>query len=174
MKWNDFLNPRSMLTPGVAGTAIMLVANMLWLEFMLPQKYTALILSFLFIIFVLMRFSASWMENILYFIFNGFIIFALAANTNFVGRKIQEFISPPETIAQVFSKAFISSLASKANIQLINNANHIQLASNSDVIFVIKAKNKNKMTNDREDKKIEEQKEIPKNQGRRAFFEKWF
>ena len=39
-----------MLTPGVAGSVVMVIANTLYVEFLLPQKYTALILSFLLII----------------------------------------------------------------------------------------------------------------------------
>ena len=41
MEMNDFLNPKSMLTPGIAGSLIMAITNILWIEFVLPQKWVA-------------------------------------------------------------------------------------------------------------------------------------
>ncbi len=44
----EFLNPKSALTPGVAGAIAMLVANSLWVTFGLRQAWTALAISILF------------------------------------------------------------------------------------------------------------------------------
>lgn len=94
-----FLNPRSMLTPGVAGSVVMVIANTMWIEFMIPQKWTALVLSFLIIIPILMQFGVSLIENIIYFMFNGLIIFALSVNTNFAGRKLQDIVSRDQKVS---------------------------------------------------------------------------
>lgn len=174
MKWNDFLNPRSMLTPGVAGSVVMVIANTLWVEFLIPQKWTALILSFLLIIPILLKFSASWIENIIYFTFNGLIVFALAVNTNFAGRKIQEITSSYLTTNQAFSKAINTALSSEPNTSLVSLINTPHFASNSDgVIFAIKAKT----AEEKQKKKIEAEKDKKdklKKQEKREFFEKWF
>ncbi len=37
----EFLNPKSTLTPGVAGVIAMLVANSMWVAFGLRQAWTA-------------------------------------------------------------------------------------------------------------------------------------
>ena len=91
MKINEFLNPKSMVTPSIAGGLIMVIANTLWITFTIPQKWSALILSFLLIIPILAKYSALFYEKVIYFIINGLTIFALAINTNFAGKTISEF-----------------------------------------------------------------------------------
>lgn len=88
-----------MLTPGIAGSVVMVIANTMWIEFMIPQKWTALVLSFLIIIPILMQFGVSLIENIIYFMFNGLIIFALSVNTNFAGRKLQDIVSRDQKVS---------------------------------------------------------------------------
>lgn len=88
MKFNEFINPKSMLTPAIAGSFIMIIANTLWLQFALPQKWTALFLSYLFLIPILQVYSASILEKGIYFFFNGLIVFAMAVNTNFAGKML--------------------------------------------------------------------------------------
>ena len=46
-KVNDFLNPESMITPGVAGGITMTITNTLTSQFSLPGRWTALAISFL-------------------------------------------------------------------------------------------------------------------------------
>lgn len=100
MKLNDFLNPRSMLTPGVAGMVIMGISNTLWVSFSIPKTWSSLLLSFLLAILVSRKFTAALYEKAIFIIFNTLIIFSLAVNTNFAGRKISEF-SSYETMASV-------------------------------------------------------------------------
>jgi energy-coupling factor transporter transmembrane protein EcfT len=47
MKAQQFLNPKSMITPGVAGSMVMLITNTLVIQFGLPGRWISLSLSFL-------------------------------------------------------------------------------------------------------------------------------
>lgn len=38
MESNEFINPKSMLTPGIVGTLIMFVSNSLWMYFAIPSN----------------------------------------------------------------------------------------------------------------------------------------
>ena len=171
-----------MLTPGIAGSIVMVIANTLWLEFMIPQKWTALILSFLLIIPILIRFSASYVENAIYFTFNGLIVFALAVNSNFAGRKLQEIAaSDNKTIAiqqlpQVFNTMLASTISTNQDLQ-IKKMNGIQLASNSDQSILIRVSENNQQdSTQKENKKSEgkDKKKRSKDKDDREFFESWF
>jgi len=100
MKIDDFLNPKSMLTPAVAGSIIMLISNTLWLQFSISPKWSALVLSFVFVVPILIKYSATFLEKCVYFTFNGLIIFSLAVNTNFAGKKISDVVSVKPTTQQ--------------------------------------------------------------------------
>lgn len=107
MEVKEFMNPKSMLTPGIAGTLVMGITNTLWLQFGLPQKWSALILSFLIIIPILKAYPAAWVEKFVYFILNGLIIFAMAFNTNFAGKSIID-VSSDQQASTVTHHAFHS------------------------------------------------------------------
>lgn len=194
MKWNDFLNPRSMLTPGIAGSVVMVIANTLWIEFSLPQKWSALILSFLLIVPILIKFAASWVENVIYFTFNGLIVFALAVNTNFAGRKLQDISisstnSNKTVISQRLSTAFKISLASSSPIDdeaKIKKINNIQLASNDQntttiigdrtttTITTTTKENQIDSTEQKKKKKEKEKNKDDNKQENKKFFDPWF
>src|SRR5262245_43231308 len=82
----DFLNPNSMLTPGIAGTITMTISNTLWVQFGLQPSLTGFILSFLIGILVLssVKAAALWQKGLYYF-FNSMIIFSMAAGTQSLG-----------------------------------------------------------------------------------------
>lgn len=92
MKLNEFLNPKSMITPAIAGGLVMTIANTLWVQFSIPTKWTALSLSIMIVIPILSRFSAGFLEKSIYFLMNVLIVFAMALNTNFSGQMIVESI----------------------------------------------------------------------------------
>ncbi len=185
MKWKDFLNPRSMLTPGVAGSIVMVIANTLWIEFMIPQKWSALTLSFLLIIPILIKFSCSFIENIIYFIFNGLIVFALAVNTNFAGKTIQDIaakdkktvVSQQQPTARSRSLATADRTSGNATQESIG----IQLASSGNTILAASSDAPNpredNQNGNQKEKQSADKKNQPddkKNKEGRQFFEKWF
>jgi hypothetical protein len=82
----EFLNAKSMATPGIAGAVAMLITNTLVQQFELPGKWIALGLSFLLGTLVFSdRSSAIWQRGLLY-VLNSLIIFAMAVGTNATGR----------------------------------------------------------------------------------------
>ncbi len=82
---DEFLNPKSMVTPGVAGGLTMFVANALWSNFELPAKYTALVISFLFASVVFVANHVPVWQRITLYLLNGLIIFAIAVASNVAG-----------------------------------------------------------------------------------------
>ncbi len=84
-KVKDFLNPNSMLTPGIAGSITMMIANALWVNFGLPPKYTALVLCLLLGLVVLAELTAPLWQKSVYYIINVLIIFSVSAGSNVVG-----------------------------------------------------------------------------------------
>lgn len=82
---DEFLNPKSMVTPGIAGGITMLIANSVATQFEIPQKYIALAISALFSILVIKNSKLPRVEGAVYFILNSLLIFSVAVGTNSLG-----------------------------------------------------------------------------------------
>jgi len=65
----EFLNPKSMLTPGIAGGVTMMISNTLWFQFELPQKWTALTISFLLGLMVVVAKAPAW-QRLVFWVLN--------------------------------------------------------------------------------------------------------
>lgn len=78
----DFLNPKSMLTPGIAGGIVMMISNTLLVQFALPARWTALALSALLGVVVFVATAIPLWQRIIYYIFNSLIIFCIAVGSN--------------------------------------------------------------------------------------------
>lgn len=91
---NDFLNPKSMLTPGLAGSMTMVITNALVTHFGASPPHTALIISALFgaIVFAAVR-TALWLRGVLY-ILNSLLIFSIALGTNQLGVNVATASGP--------------------------------------------------------------------------------
>lgn len=171
MKFKEFLNPKSMMTPAIAGSFIMIIANTLWLQFAISQKWTALFLSFLFLVPVLKSFTASFLERSIYFIFNALIVFSMAVNTNYAGKVLSEFAKDTSNN----NTPLESSAAANSDLWFIKNA----YAQEEDV-------GKKKTTNDTEilerqapadtahsDSKKDKANDLDSQKTKRKFFEPW-
>jgi hypothetical protein len=81
----DFINPKSMLTPGLAGGLVMIVVNGLTSAFPeLPPRYMALAFSLLIALIVISSNEFKEVKVLLkgvYLLFNGLIIFAVGFGT---------------------------------------------------------------------------------------------
>jgi hypothetical protein len=84
IQFSDFLNPASMLTPGLAGALAMMISNALFHAFGLNAAYTALALSFLLGTIVWVA-TAALLARCIYYVFNSLIIFSVAFGTNSFG-----------------------------------------------------------------------------------------
>lgn len=126
VKFQDFLNPKSMITPGIAGMVIMGISNALWVTFSISKAGSSLFLSFLLALLVLKKITAAaFYEKAIYLIFNTLIIFSLAVNTNFAGRKLSEVS---------FHKAtgFVEQYSSGYNMKLPSGSSYMD--SHKDVV----------------------------------------
>jgi hypothetical protein len=79
---NDYLNPKSMVTPGVAGGLIVLITNTCATQFHLERKWTALVLSAMIGLVVVIAFAGSIWEKAIFWVLNSLIIFSMAMGTN--------------------------------------------------------------------------------------------
>jgi len=84
----EFLNPKSMLTPGVAGGVVMMVATVLYVQFDLPAKFTALGMCFVICLFVFSSAAGAAVVKIpmpfklILYLLNSLVMFAVAMGTH--------------------------------------------------------------------------------------------
>jgi predicted anti-sigma-YlaC factor YlaD len=91
---NEYLNAKSMVTPGVAGGLVMAITNTCANQFDLTPKWTALALSALLGLFVVGIMVAPFWQKGLLWVLNALVIFSMAMGTNEAGAKIS---NPAET-----------------------------------------------------------------------------
>jgi len=82
---DSFIDAKSMITPGVAGTIVMLVTNALSGSFSLPGRWVALVLSFVCGLIVFGDKKLSLPPRIAFYVLNSLIVFATAVGTNGIG-----------------------------------------------------------------------------------------
>ncbi len=101
----DFLNPKSMITPGVAGTLMMFITNAISTAFPeIEARYVALIISFLIGSVTLTATRIPAWQRLIYYMLNSFIIFAVGMGTTTIGANLQ---SPQKKLSAIFvSSAF--------------------------------------------------------------------
>jgi hypothetical protein len=88
----EFLNPKSMITPGVAGGVMMFLVNGLTSAFPeMPPRYLALALAFVIGAFVVLRATGiKRLERALYWVVTSLVIFVVGYGTNHLGRAALE------------------------------------------------------------------------------------
>jgi hypothetical protein len=83
-RFQDFLTPEAMLTPGVAGSMTMMITNALALNFAMSTAWTALVLSFVFGLLVLAA-AKEWLVKAVLYVLNSLVIFCVAMGANGIG-----------------------------------------------------------------------------------------
>ena len=84
-KFNEFLNPKSMLTPGLCGALIMTITNALGTSFAvvgIGRTFISLGLSFLLGSLVFAAQVKSFWQKFVLYLLNSLVIFSMAAGTN--------------------------------------------------------------------------------------------
>ncbi|HKS21843.1 MAG TPA: hypothetical protein VJZ76_03510 [Thermoanaerobaculia bacterium] len=81
----EFLNAKSMLTPGVAGLVAMLITNALHAQFAMPSRWIALVLSFLIGSLVFSDTATRLLQRVVLYVINSLIIFSIAVGANTAG-----------------------------------------------------------------------------------------
>jgi hypothetical protein len=85
----EFLNPKSMLTPGVAGAMTMMITNTLHQQFGTPASWTGLIISFAMGLIVFTASTVSWPQRCAFYVINSLIIFSVALGSSAVGAAAE-------------------------------------------------------------------------------------
>lgn len=80
---NEFLNSKSMITPGVAGALVMLITGTLASQFGLPAKWTAMTVSVLLALAIFFGDQAGKVAHrLVALVLNAVIIFSVSVGTN--------------------------------------------------------------------------------------------
>ncbi|MBX3641000.1 MAG: hypothetical protein KF888_10945 [Nitrosomonas sp.] len=87
---NNFISSRSVITPGVAGSATTMITGTLVTTFGFPGAITALIVSFVFGLMVLADESVTIYYKIIFYIISSVTIFSVAVGLNQAGMAIVE------------------------------------------------------------------------------------
>ena len=88
---NQFLNPQSMITPGLCGGVAMAITNSLTVKFGLGEPWpgaVALIASFVLGLLVMASDVKPYWKRSLYYVVNSFIIFNVAVGSNTLGQAV--------------------------------------------------------------------------------------
>jgi hypothetical protein len=94
----DFANPRSMITPGIAGAITMFITNALAAQFDLPHQWVGLGISFLMGLIVFASQVGSGVERGSLYVVNSLIIFSTAFGTNGVAVHATQTSATPVAI----------------------------------------------------------------------------
>lgn len=98
----QFLTPEAMLTPGVAGSLTMMIANALAVNFNAPRAWAGLLLSFLFGLLVLVS-AKSLLQKSVFYVLNSLVIFCVALGANGLGTtslRVAAYLQPTQALAQ--------------------------------------------------------------------------
>jgi len=115
----EFINPKSMLTPGVAGSLMMFLVNGISFQFPeIPTRYLALFLSFLIgaiVWFSEIKGKSPGAQKAVYWILNSLVIFVVGFGTAHLAADATVGASKTATShAQLFSFVSIASAQSGA------------------------------------------------------------
>lgn len=98
-RMNEFLNPKSMLTPGAAGSMVMLITNALCASFAFGKpQWLALLLSFVFGAFVLSSVSLKKALKLGLWFINSLIIFSVSVGTAKFAAERAENVSASTSV----------------------------------------------------------------------------
>ena len=93
----EFLQPNSMLTPGIAGGVVTLIANTLWVQFALPAKWVALTISVIISFIVIKEVTGNLYLKATYLVLNALIIFSVSMGANKAGNELASNTGDQET-----------------------------------------------------------------------------
>lgn len=176
---NDFLNPNSMLTPGIAGSITMMIANTLWVNFGLDPKLTALTICLLLGLLVLAELKVALWQKPIYYIINVLVIFSVSVGANVVGVSTDTIrIASQSTVVTEEQNIDSTSLSNVGNF-FINSAAADEKTIKKIPLTTEKSNQNNKKMLENSNKTSEAVRldrnfyKVPK-QEKRKFFKSWF
>jgi len=132
---NEFLNPKSMVTPGMAGALVMFLSNAVCFQFPeIAPRWAALLLSFALGGFVITAAKLRYLQAAGFWLINSLIIFAVAAGSAGVAAKSTGTVSTGATaLASFFIPSAVAqpvtATMTKAQLQAQLDAANARLAS---------------------------------------------
>jgi hypothetical protein len=114
---NEFLNPKSMVTPGVAGAMVMLIANAIVSQFPeAPFRWVITTLSFLVGTVVFYAVAMPIVQRFAFWAVNSLIIFSVGIGTSTVAANVQHgaAIAASSTVGVVLDMLLPSAHAQSA------------------------------------------------------------
>jgi hypothetical protein len=127
---NEFLNPKSMVTPGAAGAMTMMIANTIAINFGYQPAYFGLPLSFVFGLLVFMTKEIKGWQRFIYYFINSLIIFSIGFGGGNIGANLSHpDMSQKRLDLAMLDKGDINSPENKKEIaKLVNEIfmNHKQ------------------------------------------------
>lgn len=108
---DQFLNPTSMLTPGVCGSMVMMISNTLFVQFNLQPRFTGLILSFLLGLVVFVFQKTAEVKSFVLYVLNSLVIFTMAVGTNSLGSKVTAQVGQwriPQVVSSSYAQGYES------------------------------------------------------------------
>lgn len=119
---DEFINPKSMVTPGVAGATMMFVANGVCSQF--PEigfRYVALVLSFAIGAIVFKYTRMRLIEKCAYWVVNSLIVFSMGVGSSSIARKIEEGSDGVKGALRIISPVSVAHADSKTDKKVFNN-----------------------------------------------------
>ena len=86
--FGDFLNPKSMLTPGLAGALTMAIANCFSYHFGLSRPLVGILVSCLFSLIAIGAATMAFWQKLIFFVLNAAVIFTMALGSNSAGDAV--------------------------------------------------------------------------------------
>ena len=106
---NEFINPKSMMTPGGAGALLMFIVNGLCFSFpTLDPKVVALVLSFIIGTIVFKAVALRIFERCAYWVVNSLIIFVMGMGSANIASQVSYISAESEPTNRGVSLPFIS------------------------------------------------------------------
>jgi len=96
---NEFINPKSMVTPGVAGSLMMFLANGICMQF--PEmafRYVAISLSFLLASVILSIKELQFFQRLAFWVVNSLIIFTVGVGSSNIAANMT---APPQQVGLI-------------------------------------------------------------------------
>ena len=87
-KAREFFDPKSTLTPAIAGGSVLIITNALGMWFGFPRAETALMLSCIAGTVVVSQFPVAWGMRLPYWVLNSLLIFATSVGSNSAAAAI--------------------------------------------------------------------------------------
>jgi hypothetical protein len=85
----EFLNPKSMVTPGIAGAMTMMITNTLHQQFGAPVNWTGLTISFVMGLIVFTASTVPLPQRWAFYVINSLVIFSVAVGSSAVGAAAE-------------------------------------------------------------------------------------